>query len=168
MKVDINQYWTAFYTKPRNEKKAAERLNNKGYQVYCPTRTVVKQWSDRKKKVQEPVFTSYIFAKVDEVSRSHILMDPSIVANVFWLGKPAIIQDAEIENIKSFLEEYPDAETQSLDIRIGDDVMVNSGPLSGQNGSISRISGNKAYLYIANLCLTLSAEVGLVHLKKVG
>ncbi|MFT6214735.1 MAG: hypothetical protein ACJAS3_001130 [Roseivirga sp.] len=75
-------YWTAFYTKPRNEKKASDRLKSKGFEVYCPTRTVLKQWSDRKKKVTEPVFNSYLFAKVDESQGLEILQDHGIVSNV--------------------------------------------------------------------------------------
>ncbi len=100
-------FWTAFYTMPRSEKKTAERLIERGYEVYCPTRTVVKQWSDRRKKVSEPFFTSYLFAKVNEKLRNEILKDRGVVSNVFWLGKPAIIREQEILAIKSFLEGFP-------------------------------------------------------------
>lgn len=168
MKPDRLVYWTAFYTKPRNEKKAAERLNSKGHEIFCPTRTVMKQWSDRKKKVKEPLFTSYIFARVDDLSRVDILMDPAIVSNVHWLGAPVLIRDQEIKAIKSFIEEHPDAEAKQIDFQEGDDVVVNSGPLSGQSGSIVNIRGSRAYLFMPNLGMTLSAEIGLVHLQKVG
>ena len=168
MKDDQTAYWTAYYTKPRNEKKVAERLLSKGYDVYCPTRTVVKQWSDRKKKIKEPVFTSYIFAKVDELSRIEIAMNAGIVSNVFWLGKPVKIRTSEIEAIKSFLQEYPSAKIEYKDFKTGDKIMINSGPFSGQNGSITRIKGNRAHLSIASLGLELHAEVPLVHLEKVG
>ncbi|MGW8122575.1 UpxY family transcription antiterminator [Roseivirga echinicomitans] len=161
-------YWTAFYTKPRNEKKAAERLTSKGFEVYCPTRTVLKQWSDRKKKVTEPVFTSYIFAKVDETSRLEILKDTSIVSNVRWLGKPAIIQEKEITEIKSFLEDFPRSELAHGDFQAGNKVQIDSGALSGQSGVIRRTQGNKAFLIIASLGLELYAEISLNHLKKVG
>ena len=167
MSIDQLRYWTAFYTKPRNEKKVAERLSKSGYEVYCPTRTVLKQWSDRKKKVKEPVFTSYIFAKVDELDRAKILMDTGIVSNVFWLGQPARIMDAEIEQIKAFLEEYPMSEVEYGNFRSGDKIAIESGPLSGSQGVINRIRGSKAYLSIANLGIEIRAEVSLSHLKKV-
>ncbi len=168
MSSTVKQYWTAFYTKPRNEKKVAERLDDRGFEVYCPTRTVLKQWSDRKKKVKEPVFTSYLFAKVDELSRAEILTDSGIVSNVFWLGKPAIIREKEIQEIKNFLDEYPMAEVNYSNLNEGDRIAIESGPLSGNDGIISRIRGNKAYLSIASLGIEIQAEVSLSHLKKVG
>tara|TARA_R110001592_G_scaffold119404_1_gene322428 strand:- start:26615 stop:27121 length:507 start_codon:yes stop_codon:yes gene_type:complete len=161
-------YWTAFYTKPRNEKKAAERLISKGFDVYCPTRTVLKQWSDRKKKVIEPVFTSYLFAKVDEACRLEILKDSSIVSNVRWLGKPAIIQEQEISEIKSFLEEFPLSELSGESFQVGSRVNVDTGALSGQSGVIRKIQGNKVFLLISNLGVELKAEMSMNHLRKVG
>ncbi len=53
--------WYVLYTKSRNEKKLTQLLSEKGFDVYCPLQETVKQWSDRKKKVQEPIFKSYIF-----------------------------------------------------------------------------------------------------------
>ncbi|MFT7162353.1 MAG: transcription antitermination factor NusG [Bacteroidia bacterium] len=159
-------YWTAFYTKPRNEKKASDRLRSKGFEVYCPTRTVLKQWSDRKKKVTEPVFNSYLFAKVDESQRLEILQDHGIVSNVRWLGQPARIRENEITQIKAFLDDYPYAEAFSGEYRVGDEISVSSGVLTGQSGVIQRISGNKGILSIASLGLEIHAEISLNNLKK--
>lgn len=161
-------YWTAFYTKPRNEKKTAERLISKGFDVYCPTRTVLKQWSDRKKKVVEPVFTSYLFAKVDETSRLEILKDSSIVSNVRWLGKPAVIQEREISEIKSFLEEFPLSELSNENFQVGNQVHVDSGALSGQSGVIRKTQGNRVFLLISSLGVELQAEISMNHLRSVG
>jgi len=163
----MNTFWTAFYTKPRNEKKSADRLLSQGFEVYCPTRTVVKQWSDRKKKVKEPVFTSYLFARVDETSRNEILMDTGIVSNVFWLGLPAVIRESEILAIKSFLDDFPQAEMSNGCPSQGSKVEIETGPLSGQTGVIRRIQGNKAYLTIDSLGIEMQAEISLGNLKKV-
>ncbi|MBO3700901.1 UpxY family transcription antiterminator [Roseivirga sp. E12] len=168
MNNNLSPYWTAFYTKPRSEKKTADRLLGQGFDVYCPTRTVVKQWSDRKKKVSEPVFTSYIFAKVDENSRNEILNDQGIVSNVFWLGMPATIRDCEILAIKSFLEDFPQAEMSCGRPVLGSKVEIESGPLSGQTGVVSHIQGNRAFLVIGSLGIEMHAEISLGHLKEVG
>ena len=164
----MNTYWTAFYTKPRNEKKAAERLAKNGFEAYCPTRTIVKQWSDRKKKVSEPVFTSYLFAKVNELTRMEILLDSGIVSKLYWLGQPAVIRDIEIQEIKSFLEDYSSCEIELKDLTGGNNVIVESGPLSGQSGIIRHIQGNRAILSINSLGIEMQAEISLGHLKKVG
>lgn len=160
-------YWTAFYTKPRSEKKTAERLVNKGYEIYCPTRSVIKQWSDRKKKISEPVFTSYIFAKVNEQLRNEILSDQGVVSNVFWLGKPAVIKDSEIKTIRSFLDDFPQASVEYNENDIGRSVEIESGPLSGQKGTICYIQGNRACLRITSLGIDLFADLSIVNLKKV-
>jgi transcription antitermination factor NusG len=164
----LDRYWTAFYTKPRNEKKAFDRLLSKGFEVYCPTRTVLKQWSDRKKKVTEPIFNSYLFAKVDEVQRLEILHDTGIVSNVRWLSQPARIREDEISQIRSFLEDYPLAEAISRDFSIGDKIDIDSGVLSGQSGIIRQVRGGRVVLSISSLGLEIRAEISLNHLKKVG
>ncbi len=157
-------YWTAFYTKPRNEKKAAERLLSKGLEVYCPTTTVVKQWSDRKKKIKEPVFSSYIFARVDETARQQILTDPSIVSSVFWLKRPVVIRQSEINAIKQFLQEFPQ-EIRSVAIAEGDRAMISAGPLRGEEGVVIQRRGNKALLQLQSLGLELQAEISISKLN---
>lgn len=161
----IDKYWTAFYTKPRNEKKVAERLKSKGYEVYCPTRTVLKQWSDRKKKVVEPVFTSYLFARVDEAQRLEITEDLGIVSNVRWLGKPAVIRNSEIEEIRSFLDEYQNVRISSKEISIGDHIEVDGGALSGITGVVKRTKGNKVFMSISSLGIEMIAEISMRHIR---
>lgn len=166
MSTTSEKYWTAFYTKPRSEKKTALRLEKQGFEVYCPYRTVVKQWSDRKKKVVEPVFSSYIFVRVDEKIRQQILEDNSIVYNVFWLKKPAIIRDEEIGAIQRFLNDFKEVSVMSLNFASGEVVKIDRGPLMGKSGIIQKIQGQKAYLTIQSLDLLLQAEVGVNHLQK--
>jgi len=158
MKADNNKYWTAFYTKPRNEKKVAERLNDSGYEIYCPVRTVLKQWSDRKKKVKEVLFTSYIFGFVDENQRKEILKDQGVVSSVFWLNRPVKIPNDEIQAIQSFLDENPSAEAVSVP-QIGDKIQISSGPLKGEGGVVQKIKGNKIVLLLDVLGVSLQAEV---------
>ncbi|KYG81145.1 UpxY family transcription antiterminator [Roseivirga echinicomitans] len=168
MNRERDPYWTAFYTKPRNEKKSADRLASKGYQVYCPTRTVLKQWSDRKKKVVEPVFSSYLFAKVDDAERLEILKDSGIVSNVRWLGKPAVIRDNEIREINNFLNDYPAADVLNNDYLVGDHVTVETGALSGNSGVVRKIKKGRVVISIVSLGIEISAEIGLNHLIKEG
>lgn len=167
MSKDQNQYWTAFYTKPRSEKKVAERLQSKGFEIYCPVRTVLKQWSDRKKKIKEPVFGSYLFARVDEQARQQILMDASIVASVFWLRAPVVIRNEEIAAIRAFLEEHPCAESVALELGPGDLARIKAGPFSGESGVVLEKRGSKAVLQLKSLGLELKAEVSVNKLDLV-
>lgn len=162
-----SKYWTAFYTKPRNEKKVAERLSTSGFEVYCPLRVTLKQWSDRKKKVKEPVFTSYLFAKVDELERGAILQDQGVVSSVFWLKKPVRIRQSEIDAIRTFLDEYPEAQGAPIDIREGDQAQIAAGPFQGESGIVQQIRGNKVLLQLQTLGLALQAEVSMHKLSSV-
>ena len=98
-----NSKWHVLYTKPRHEIKALERLAQKGFEVYCPMKTTLKQWSDRKKKVSEPLLPSYLFIKTTEKKRAIPLTDPSVLNYIFWLGKPAIVRDSEIDALKGII-----------------------------------------------------------------
>ncbi len=140
--------WRVFYTRPRNEKKVAERLSARGIEVCLPLRTVLRQWSDRKKKVQEPLFPGYLFAYVDEHERLAALQDNGVVTTVSFGGTLAEVQDAEIETLRA-LEGLPKSvEARALDaVPSGAEVIVTNGPLKGARGTVEG-SPKAFYLFI--------------------
>jgi transcription antitermination factor NusG len=81
-------------------------LTNKGIESYCPLNKVRRQWSDRIKVVEEPLFKSYVFVRVSEESRTDVRMTDGVINFVYWDGKPALIKDREIQAIKLFLDEH--------------------------------------------------------------
>ncbi|MDZ7846878.1 MAG: UpxY family transcription antiterminator [Owenweeksia sp.] len=97
--------WYAVYVKSRNEKKVAERFEARGLACYCPLHTVTRQWSDRRKKVREPLFKSYVFVQSNTSTRLTVLQTPGVVGFVNWLGRPAVIRNSEIDAIRIFLED---------------------------------------------------------------
>ena len=107
--------WKVLYVKPRNEKKVATLLENLGVTVYCPLVTEVRQWSDRKKKVQVPLLNSYVFVQIEEKERELVFQVPGVVRYLFWLQKPAIVRDSEIQLMKDWLTgENVKAEVEQL------------------------------------------------------
>ncbi len=163
--MNDNKYWTAFYTKPRNEKTGANRLSSKGYEIYAPLRSTLKQWSDRKKKVQEPLFTSYIFARVNERERMEILQDPAVACSVCWLRKPVVIRNEEIDAIRQFLEEHPSAKASASSFRKGNDVKIEEGVFKGEGGIVKEIRNTKVVVQLKTLGIELSAELHPSKLK---
>lgn len=159
--------WYVLYTKPRHEKKTAQRLEELGVEVYCPVREVVKQWSDRKKKVQEAVFKSYVFIKLQEYDKEQttILETSGAVRFLWWLKKPAIVREEEIEAIKNFLNDYRGA-VISVSMKEGEDVTISEGPLREQKGKIIKIRGNKAILQLRSLGWNIMAELPLQALTR--
>ena len=104
--MELKKKWHAVYTRPRWEKKVAEMLTRRKIENYCPINKVVKQWSDRKKVVHEPLFRSYVFVKIAENELGYLKKTDGVISLVYWLRKPAVIRDTEIEAIRHFLDEY--------------------------------------------------------------
>ena len=160
--------WYVLYTKSRNEKKVAQLLTNKGVEVYCPIQETLKQWSDRKKKVMEPVFRSYVFVKMRDYKQESIevLLTPGVVRFLWWQQKPGVVREEEIILIKEFLNNYKNSDVK-VEIKQGQDVSINEGPLKDNKATVIRIQGNKAFLYIKSLGLNLVATIALQALTPI-
>jgi transcriptional antiterminator RfaH len=151
----MSKLWMAVYTKPRSEKKVAERLEKAGIEVYCPLQMVIKQWSDRKKKVKIPVFPSYVFVHIEESERLTVLSDVGVMNFVFWLGKPAVIREEEIEVIKEYLERR----NNNVEV-VGDEVLITHGIFEGTKGKIKHLFDNKTVLVIESIGITITISHG--------
>lgn len=160
--------WYVLYTKPRNEKKVAATLADMGIEVYCPIKEEVKQWSDRKKKIQTPVFTSYIFVSLADYQRDSIpvLELNGAVRFLWWNGKPGVVRDAEIKAIQDFLTQYKDAEL-SVQLKEGETVQVMEGPLIETEGKVIRVEGNTAVLHLHSLGVNLIAKLPIQSVRSI-
>jgi len=155
--LNINKYnnWYALYTKSKHEKKASERLSNEGFEVFCPMVKTIKQWSDRKKKVSIPLIPSYIFIKVDEKNKSKVLTDPSVLNYVYWLNKPAIIRDEEIDRLKGIISNDKIQEFEIRNLNIGDKINIDKGFIKEKNAIIKKVSNNNIYVELKELGFVL-------------
>ncbi len=143
--------WLVIYTKPRNEKKVAERLAEKGFEVYCPLVTTIRQWSDRRKKVKVPLINSYLFIRVAEHRRDEVLQDPGVVRFIFWLGRPAVVREEEIEALKDILDIGSDIQVSNQEFERGQLVKIGEGAFKGLDGEIVDVDRNIIVLYIQQL-----------------
>ena len=143
--------WYALYTKSRHEKKVTERLVREGFDVFCPMIKTVKQWSDRKKKVTIPLIPSYIFIKVEEKNRNKVLSDLSVLNFVFWLGKPAVIKNNEIDRLKGVISKEEMQEFEIRHLNIGDRININKGIIKKNNAVIKKSSKNYVYAELKEL-----------------
>ncbi len=146
--------WFALYTKPRNEKKVAENLAALGIEVYCPLVTTIKQWSDRKKKVESPLIPSYVFVKIEEVNRKDVFQVAGVVQYVFWLGKPAKIQPHEIEALKTQLA-APVVKVTIETWTPNAQIQISEGPFKNQMAVVEKVSTNKVTLILKSLGIRL-------------
>lgn len=134
--------WYALYTKPRSEFKAAAQFTLLNIQYYLPTITKEKQWSDRKKKVTEPLLRGYIFIFATEKERVISVEQDSIVRCIFDQGKPARIPDWQIQNLKKMLE-YKYNYFIREGIVPGVRVKIKEGPFEGVNGTVQGTGNDK-------------------------
>ncbi len=148
--------WHVIYTAPRAEKKVNERLLRQGIETYLPMQKVLRQWSDRKKKVSVPLFNSYVFVKVCPEEYKKVWQVSGFSRFINYLGKPALVRQIEIDNIKNFL-----SRTSGSDIKfeVNNKAEILDGPLHGKSGIIESIGKNTIKLNIDQLGISLVAEV---------
>jgi transcription antitermination factor NusG len=163
----MNKKWYAVYTKPRWEKKVSEVLTLKNIENYCPLNRVVRQWSDRKKIVQEPLFTSYVFVHITERQIGEIKKNAGVLNMVYWQGKPAVIREVEIEIIKKFLNEYSDVQLEKTIVSIDDPVKITTGSLLDREGTIVSIKNNIVRVALPTLGYSMYADLEKSSVVKV-
>ena len=151
--------WYVLYTKPKNEKKVAERLSAAGYNVYCPLHKVKRQWSDRVKIIEEPLFKGYLFIQVEDHKRDQVFSFPGTVRYLFWLRRPALVRDAEIKTIRKWLGEYAHEDIDISDILPGDYVRITSGPFTGEQAVLLDKTNKKAIVQLKELGIQLSLSL---------
>ncbi len=142
MQSNNEKKWFALYTKPRHEFKASLQLKAEEINHYLPVITKIKQWSDRKKKITEPLLRGYIFIFANEKEREQSLQQLSIVRCIFDNGRPAVIPEWQIENLKNFLKKDADVIAHS-GIIPGTKVKILDGPFEGVIGVINQEAKGK-------------------------
>ncbi|OXG08746.1 transcription antitermination factor NusG [Flavobacterium araucananum] len=150
--------WYVVYTKPKWEKKVAEKLSQIGIECYCPLITQVKQWSDRKKKIEVPLFNSYVFVQLEDVDRNSVFQIAGVIRYLFWLGKPAVVRDEEINVIKTSLEATNISDISVTSIQVGDRIKLESGAFSNQDAIVQEISNTYYTLVLESLGCVLKIK----------
>ena len=152
--------WFVIYTKSRQEKKVALELEKMGITVYCPMINQIRQWSDRKKKIEVPLISSYVFVQVKERDREAVFEVPGIVRYVYWLEKPAIVRDEEIAVMKAWLSTQA-VEAKVEGLRRCDRMKVSSGVFEGKEGFVEEISKNRVLLLLPDLGMKITLNRNL-------
>ena len=142
--------WKVLYVKPRSEKKVVSLLTKIGIIAVCPMITEIHQWSDRKKKVEVPLLKSYVFVQLDDTLRDMVFQVPHVVRYLFWLGKPALVKDAEILLMQKWLG-YDDVQADVEQLAHGDRINIRTGPFKGEKGIVNEINKNRIQLLLLDL-----------------
>ncbi|MCU4165035.1 UpxY family transcription antiterminator [Carboxylicivirga caseinilyticus] len=152
--------WYALYTKSRAEKKVLEQLTNMGIKAYLPMKKILRQWSDRKKWVEMPVISSYIFVNILKEDYRKVFEANGVVAYVSYKGHACTIPDSDIEAMRRTIENQLDFDVETDQLKKGQTITVTSGPLKGITGEVLEVQGaKKLYLRISNIGYTLVVDL---------
>ena len=169
MTQTIEKFWYAVYTKSRAEKKVKKELDYKGIECYLPLQKKLRQWSDRKKWVEMPLISGYIFVYITKKEYDKVLQTDNVVSYVRFEGKAAIIPDDQIEAIRRMLRE------SNLNIEVnpglfheGDQIEVIGGPLIGVKGELITLKGKKRVaVQLKQLNLSLTIDLPLNEIQRI-
>ena len=137
--------WYALYVHSRAEKKVHTRLLAMGYESYLPMVVKMKKWSDRMKKVEEPLFKSYLFVRADERKYYEVVEIPGVTRFVSFEKKPVIVPENQIIAIKKYCDDYVESEDElkSFELHEGQLVRITSGPMTGLTGRLAPIMNKR-------------------------
>ncbi|EOR93825.1 Transcriptional activator RfaH [Arcticibacter svalbardensis MN12-7] len=162
---EIKRKWFVIYTRARWEKKVDQLLNQQGIESFCPLRTVTSQWSDRKKTVELPLFSSYVFVHVNLKEELVVRQTYGVLNFIYYMGKPAIIRDTELHKIKELLMAHPDAEVvSSHTVSVGDKVLLKQGVFSSHEGKVIKICGKTVLMLFDNLECAMVTRIAVSDL----
>ena len=156
----LNYNWYAVRVKSRSEKKVYSDLIEQEIEAYLPLQRKLRQWSDRKKWVEMPLISGYVFVYISRKEYETVLRVYNVVCYVYFEGKAAIIRDADINLLKRMLGQVEvELEITVEHLKPGQMVEIISGPLCGVIGELIEFKGkNKVALRIQPLGYTVLVE----------
>ena len=163
--IQKEKQWYVLYTKPRWEKKVSRQLEQKSMEHYCPLNKIQRQWSDRKKIIEEPLFSCYVFVRLTETEHTAARMIDGVMNFVYWLRRPAVVRQDEIDAIKRFTSEYTDVKLEKKPVNLNDTVRIINGPLMQREGNVLEIRKKTVKLSLPSLGYLMVAEVGNANVE---
>jgi len=165
---ELSQKWYAVYTRSRFEKQVLKGLQDQGIDAYLPLIKTVRQWSDRKKTVEIPLFSSYVFVYIDRRFYDQVLQTIGVVKYVTFEGKAATIPPEQIDLLKIIVNSDEKVESTWETRKKGDRVMVTAGSLKGLKGELITDGGRRKVLVrIDSIDQNLTVEVHPSLIEKI-
>jgi len=143
--------WYVLYSRPNAEKKLAALLKERGITAYCPTRTEIRYWSDRKKKVQVPVLPSMVLVYIKFSERNNVFDIPSAVRFLYWAKEPAMVSTKEVEALKESLDSKKTIDAKTEKIKPGHKIDLSPLGFKDQKGKVKYVSGNQCWVILESI-----------------
>ena len=162
-----NRRWLAAYVKMHHEKRVRERLSELGIENFLPVQTEVRQWSDRKKRVEQVLIPMMIFVHVDTEEQRTVLTHPSVLRYLVLRGEhaPAEIPEEQMNRFR-FMLDFSDQPVSfnTAGLQPGEKVKVIKGPLAGLEGEFVTVDGkSNVIVRISHLgCAVVEVNASMV------
>src|SRR6266566_8789955 len=151
--------WYAAYTRARHEKHVSRQLQDRAIESFLPTYRSVRRWKDRRKEIELPLFPGYVFVRLASDDRIRVLQIPGVVRFVSFSGKPARLENGEIESLRNGVVNGIQAEPHPF-LKVGQRVRVKHGPLAGTEGILLRKKDRLRLVISLDLIMrSIAAEV---------
>lgn len=158
----LKKTWMVVYTRSKWEKKVDRLLKEKGVECFCPLIKTSRKWADRNTTVEMPLFSSYLFVRIHPLEQNKVRETMGITNFIYYCGKPAIVNDFDIERIRQIVDNYKDVETLSIrDFSPGDRIKITQGAFMNCEGEIMEIKGKSVLISIQQLDCVLIAKVSV-------
>ncbi|MFZ0281562.1 MAG: UpxY family transcription antiterminator [Bacteroidales bacterium] len=168
VKKNPDPKWYAIYTNPRAEKQVRDRLIEAEVEVFLPLQKTFRIWSDRKKLVERPLLSSYVFVKVNPIAFPKVYQTAGVVKFITFEGQPASIPENQIDNLRLLINSDAEIEITSEKFERGDNVEVIRGALVGLTGElITTGSQNRVVVRIDRLDQNLIVNIPLTFLRRL-
>lgn len=158
IKNDTIRHWYVLYTMPRQEFKIKNILSKQGVEVFLPVYKSIRQWSDRKKCIEVPLFSSYLFIRAYHDERFQALSVPGAVTFISTQGKPDIIHPKDIDLIQQLVHNNPELKSGSF--TKGEQVKITDGPFKGTRGYLEEIRGrHRVSILVESLAKVVTIDI---------
>ena len=159
--------WFAVYVNVKHEKKVVQKLQENNIEAYSPLVKKLQQWSDRKKWVEFPMLSGYVFVKIDIAEKEKVLLCAGVFAFIKFNGVEAKIRESEIATLKSIELSGYDVTLETINFKILDEVEISEGALKGLTGTIVRLQNtNYVQIQLESLHQSITVKLPQHILKK--
>lgn len=155
----MQKNWYIVYTKPKSEKKVALFLKKRNIESFCPLNCIKTQAFRRNKILEEPLFKSYVFVNITEKEISLIKQTDGVISLLYWMGKPAIISEDEIEAIREFTNTYQSVELERTQVNVSDKIRIIDGPNYSIEGNVFSLQNKTVKVNLPSLGYIMIAKI---------
>lgn len=155
----MQKNWYTIYTKPQCEKKIAALFSKWKIENYCPLNYIKSSVYRRSKTVCEPLFKSYVFVYISEDQINKLVRLDGVVNFLYWLGKPAVIKNKEIDVIKEFANDFQDIKIERIKVDMDEAVQIIEEPSYKIEGNFISVKNKTVKVNLPSLGYKLTAEI---------